>query len=289
MSNQPLTLRLNTVYKSTDGRTNSAENLTWYFSLLGGVTAQRQALTRGLVAKVNELYQVEARTLQAGYIRRQPEIARFNRQGFSIRPQAILSARRQSLNAPSEAEILFTWIGELEQFLGAQGYRADLLRALDHFSRLVVPSAEHSAWACGLLMVTKSRSLGDAHIEIVRNTWAQYLDWFLLNSPERSGLMQPDLIAEVMLEYPELDYLLVQKICERRPVTKDARIFWLPSYARLYEPAEINASLSRLVAAGILASGTYDPTQNGKNGEMDAEIAEGRNAKYIYMHRLPIL
>jgi hypothetical protein len=289
MSNQPLTLRLNTVYKSTDGIARGVGNLTWYFSMLGGVTARRQALARALVAKVNELYQVEARALQAGSIRRQPEIARFNRFGFSIRPQAILSARRQSLNAPSETEILFAWIGELEQFLAAQGYRADLLRALDHFSRLAAPSAEHSGWACGLLMVTESRSLGEAHIEIVRNTWARYLDWFLLDSPERSGLVQPDLMAEVMLEYPDLDYLLVQRICERRPVSKAAQIFWLPSYARLYEPVEINASLNRLVAAGILASGTYDPAQNGKNGEMQTEVAEGRNAKYIYTHRLPIL
>jgi hypothetical protein len=156
-------------------------------------------------------------------------------------------------------------------------------------TRLAVPGAKHSAWNCGLLMETKSRLLGEAHIEIVRETWAQYLDWFLLDGPERSGLVQPDLIAEIMLEYPEMDYLLAQKIFVRRPVSKAGKIFWLPSFARLYTPEEINASLNRLVSAGILASGVYDPAQNGPNGEMRAEAAEGPNAKYIYTHRLPIL
>ena len=258
--------------------------------MLGGVTARHTTMARQLVVKLNELYLTEARTFQVGFNRRHlPEIARFNRQGFSIRPQAILTTRWHAPNAPTEAQILFGWIAELEQFLNAQGYRVDLLRALDHLTRLAVPSAEHSAWNCGLLMTTKSRLLGEAHIEIVRATWAQYLDWFLLDSPERSGLVQPDLIAEILLEYPEMDYLLVQKICERRPVSKAAKVFWLPSFARVYEPSEIKASLNRLVGAGILASGEYDPAQKGEDGEMCATAAEGHNAKYIYTHRLPIL
>jgi hypothetical protein len=287
MSKQPLTLRLNCVYKSGDGPTSGP--LTWYFSLLGGVTSQRDGVARRLVKLVNETYHDEAKSDQLMRGRRElPEIARFNRQGFSIRPQPILNARQAGQKALDKAEVLLRCFEEIEQLISTQNCRVDLLRGLDHFTRLKV-SNFHSTWNCQLLAGTDSRALGQAHIKIVREIWAQYLDWFLLNSPERSGLTQPDLMAELILGYPALDYLIARKLFEHHLVKRVDHVFQLPAYSRFYSTDEIRESLARLAEAGIVGDMAYDPASEDEEDKLNSALTEGPNAKYIYPHKLPVL
>ena len=257
MSPREVIIRLESV--EPDKLYLTGRQTVWNFRILHLQTRARVTLVHRLVETVNETYLPQETSLFGETFYSKP-IAReddwdivqngaVGAEGFSLCLENVPAIRAAAGFASARSNFLeeFTTAAlALTQSMGLT-VRVQMLRALDgllpgHFSK------------CGLLE-NFDPEFWEQHLSEVRATWENYLAFLLADSPVRNGITQPEVISEILLEYPDLDLkILLDLLAGAR---RTAPIY-LSSFVRSQSDEKIIMALNRLAAHGFLQNPKFD-------------------------------
>jgi hypothetical protein len=295
MSKSEVVLRLNEVR----GQPRDVEKFSCHFGLLGGTEAGRWALKRKLHQRLEAHFAPEVAFFREHKYRPYAHAATPGGTGFILYPQTITWSRTFAATPFILPGDFFSLVQELEEILAEEEVKVDLLKMLDALARLEMYDGRHHSAACSTLDRAVSWPLIEEHGRTVRSIWERYLPYFLTEARHRRAYAAPDFVAELLLEAPLLDLILVQKMREKHLIFSRPNRLYLPVLARHLEFPEIEASLGRLVDQEFLASVGYLYDHEQRAGQFslpvpatrrfETEVCFGPRAKELDGFSLPQL
>jgi len=172
------------------------------------------------------------------------------------------------------------------------GTKAKLLKALDLFASLRCGDHHHHS-RCRFLDQAHSKAHGEEHLAGIRLAWQEYLPSFLWEATQRSEMVAPDLLEEILLGYPPLDLLVILDLFRKNLNAGSANTVLFSRFLRsYYSAAEIEEALSHLIVKGLLSQ--TSPVSESRHPQRPffyykASVLPGPAAKYLQHHRLPTI
>jgi len=285
MSPREILIRLESVEPDERYLTNG--QTVWNFRILHLRTRPRITLAHRLVETLNETYLSQETSISGELFYPHP-VAREDEwdigqgeavgaAGFRLYLENVPTIRIAAGFVPPRLNFLeefATLTVGLAQSTGLT-VRVQMLRALDgllpgHFSK------------CGLLE-TFDPEFWAQHLKKVRSTWEDYLAFLLADSPVRNGIIQPEMISEILLEYPDLDLkILLDLLAGARRTTP----IYLSSFVRSQSDEEIKGALGRLTAQGFLQNPKFERPSADK---LTLSFEAGGSLKSIMKYNFPTL
>jgi hypothetical protein len=248
MSNAKPLIRLNQIYYGERKNLLAAD---WYFSVLGLGSEDRRQLVKRAMAVLEAAYGDKTLVLDDRLYQSRGAKIKKAGQGFALTPEGLLLWRLAQTPTKAAADVALDFILELETTLrGELKVQVEMFKVLDFLVRLVLQDDRHGRFDC---VTSGARATFENHAIAVREVWEQYLPAFLLDSPRRSGLECPDLLAEVLLEADFLTALMLLNILAHHPRSLNLPLkITLAGAISLFPTKQIEPTLAALVDRGWL-------------------------------------